>query len=168
MKKQEDEIFPLVDETGNIIGQATRKECHSNNNLLHPVVHVHIFNGNGEIYLQKRPHTKDIQPNKWDTAVGGHVDYGETIDQARTREILEETGLTDLQCTFITKYVWRSEVETELVHVFFAKYEYPITFRNEEIPDGKFWTINDITEAMNKDVFTPNFEQEFLRYVKKT
>ena len=49
--------------------------------LLHPVVHLHLFNSRGELYLQKRPEWKDIQPGRWDTAVGGHVDYGETVDE---------------------------------------------------------------------------------------
>lgn len=39
--------------------------------LLHPVVHLHLFNSRGELYLQKRPEWKDIQPGRWDTAVGG-------------------------------------------------------------------------------------------------
>ena len=66
------EMFPVVDEQGNITGAATRGECHSGSRLLHPVVHLHIFNTKGELYLQKRPEWKDIQPGKWDTAVGGH------------------------------------------------------------------------------------------------
>lgn len=69
-----EEMFPIVDEEGNITGAATRKECHSGSKLLHPVVHLHVFNDKGELYLQKRPAWKDIQPNKWDTSVGGHID----------------------------------------------------------------------------------------------
>ena len=49
------EVFPLVDEEGNVIGSATRGECHDGSKLLHPVVHLHVFNGKGELYLQKRP-----------------------------------------------------------------------------------------------------------------
>ena len=60
-----EEMFPIVDEEGNITGAATRKECHSGSKLLHPVVHLHVFNDKGELYLQKRPAWKDIQPNKW-------------------------------------------------------------------------------------------------------
>ena len=41
------EMFPIVDEQGNITGTATRGECHSGSKLLHPVVHLHIFNANG-------------------------------------------------------------------------------------------------------------------------
>lgn len=46
------EMFPVVDEQGNITGAATRGECHSGSKLLHPVVHLHIFNTRGELYLQ--------------------------------------------------------------------------------------------------------------------
>ena len=65
----QDELFPLVDEEGNVIGKATRKFCHGGTKPLHPVIHLHIFNSDGELYLQKRSKKKDIQPGKWDTAV---------------------------------------------------------------------------------------------------
>ena len=87
------ETFPLVDENGVVIGSATRGECHDGSKLLHPVVHLHVFNSKGELYLQKRPAWKDIQPGKWDTAVGGHIDYGETPEEALTREVREELDL---------------------------------------------------------------------------
>ena len=74
MKDNNEEMFPIVDEEGNITGAATRGECHNGSKLLHPVVHLHVFNSRGELYLQKRPDWKDIQPGKWDTAVGGHID----------------------------------------------------------------------------------------------
>ena len=77
-KKMKEEWFPLVNEEGETIGKATRRECHSGSKQLHPVIHLHIFNDAGELYLQKRSMNKDIQPGKWDTAVGGHIDYGET------------------------------------------------------------------------------------------
>ena len=37
------EMFPIVDEQGNITGAATRGECHSGSKLLHPVIHLHVF-----------------------------------------------------------------------------------------------------------------------------
>ena len=47
-----EEMFPIVDEQGNITGAATRGECHNGSKLLHPVVHLHVFNSKGELYLQ--------------------------------------------------------------------------------------------------------------------
>ena len=103
----QEEIFPIVDEEGRVIGSATRGECHSGSHLLHPVVHLHVFNSQGNIYLQRRPEWKDIQPGKWDTAVGGHIDYGETPDDALRREVREELGITEFTPQFICKYVLR-------------------------------------------------------------
>ena len=103
------EIFPIVDERGNVVGSATRGECHNGSKLLHPVVHLHLFNSDGCIYLQQRPLWKDIQPGKWDTAVGGHVDYGETIEAALLREVCEEIGLTEINPEFMQRYVFESE-----------------------------------------------------------
>ena len=62
MADNQQEIFPIVDEEGTVVGRATRGECHSGSRLLHPVVHLHVFNVRGDVYLQKRPEWKDIQP----------------------------------------------------------------------------------------------------------
>ena len=157
-----EEMFPLVDEEGNITGAATRGECHNGSKLLHPVVHLHVFNSRGDLYLQKRPAWKDIQPDKWDTAVGGHVDLGESIDMALRREAAEELGLTDFHAERLPHYVFESTRERELV------FPYRCTFDGEihpsaETSGGRFWTIADIRKSMGKGIFTPNFENEYIR-----
>ncbi|MDH6357706.1 NUDIX domain-containing protein [Parabacteroides sp. PF5-9] len=158
---QNTEWFPLVDAKGDTIGKSSRQECHNGSKLLHPVVHLHLFNEKGELYLQKRAMTKDIQPGKWDTAVGGHVDYGETIEEALYREAREELGLITFIPHLITKYVFESEIEKELVHTFYAIYNDVINPDPEELEGGRFWTFDEITANKGKNVFTPNFEQEF-------
>lgn len=159
------EYFPLVTENGQVIGKATRQECHSGSFLLHPVVHLHVFNSTGELYLQKRNMNKDIQPGKWDTSVGGHVDFGEEIEFALFREVKEELGITQFKPDFITRYKFVSKQEAELVHVFRTIYDGEITPDPVEISDGKFWKIEDIQYQIGKNIFTPNFEQEFTNIV---
>ena len=161
-KDNNEEIFPVVDENGTTVGKATRGECHSGSKLLHPVVHLHLFDSSGRIYLQQRPLWKDIQPGKWDTAVGGHIDYGETVETALRRETQEELGLTDLSVEFLLKYVFESERERELVHVFRATYDGDVR-PSEELDGGRFWSLDELREAFGKGVFTPNFEQEYLK-----
>lgn len=158
-----EEWFPIVNEAGETIGKATRKECHSGSKLLHPVVHLHIFNDAGDLYLQKRSMTKDIQPGKWDTAVGGHVDLGETVEEALRREVREELGITDFIPQLITRYIFESEIEKELVNSFRTIYNGTITPDPSELDGGRFWTATEIKDNLGKNIFTPNFEKEYQR-----
>lgn len=157
------ELFPVVEESGNVVGSATRGECHSGSRLLHPVVHLHVFNSKGEVYLQKRPEWKDIQPGKWDTAVGGHIDYGETPEEALLREVYEELGITDFKPDFVDKYVFESRRERELVYVHRTTYNGEICPSENELSGGRFWTMQEVRDAMGQGVLTPNFESEFKR-----
>jgi len=161
------EFFPIVTEDGEVIGKASRKECHSGSFILHPVVHLHVFNSAGELYLQKRNMNKDIQPGKWDTSVGGHVDFGEEVHEALFREVREELGITEFEPQFITRYKFVSKQEAELVHVYTTVYDGEISPDLGEISEGKFWEIDDITQQIGKEVFTPNFEQEFISIIQK-
>ncbi|MBE6249855.1 MAG: NUDIX domain-containing protein [Prevotella sp.] len=158
------ELFPLVDEEGNVVGKATRGECHNGSRLLHAVVHLHVFNSKGEVYLQKRPEWKDIQPGKWDTAVGGHIDYGETPEQALIREVSEELGITDFEPERVGQYVFDSRRERELVYVNKTTYDGLITPSAEELDGGRFWTMQEIRAAIGQNILTPNFESEFSRF----
>ena len=163
MKDNQEEKFPIVNEEGTVVGSATRGECHNGSRLLHPVVHLHVFNSTGNLYLQKRPEWKDIQPGKWDTAVGGHIDYGETPEEALRREVREELGITDFTAERIDQYVFESPRERELVYVHRTIYDGPIQPSADELDGGRFWTMDEIRDAMGKNVLTPNFESELKR-----
>jgi isopentenyldiphosphate isomerase len=165
---RQEEWFPVVDEEGKVIGKAPRSVCHDGKSkLLHPVVHLHLFNREGKIFLQKRSINKDMQPGKWDTSVGGHIAPGEKVEDALAREVREEIGLGNLQPQFIKKYVWESPCERELVFSFFAvSDDIPVINRNE-IDEGKFWTFEEIRRNIGKEIFTPNFENEFKILLEK-
>ena len=163
--KNEDWV-PLVDEKGNVTGRATPAAVHSGPGMLHPVIHLHVINSRGEIYLQKRAMHKDTQPGKWDTAVGGHVDPGETIEQALMRETAEELNITGIKPVPLVQYKWETEVESELVFSFTALYNASPVFNRKEIDEGRFWTAHEIRKNLGTGVFTPNFENEFPLLMK--
>ena len=166
MKKDNNsELLPIVNETGEVIGNATRGQCHDGTKLLHPVVHLHLFDSQGRLYLQHRPLWKTIQPGKWDTAVGGHVDYGEDVPTALKREVVEELGIADCEPRFLRSYLFESEREKELVYVYSTVYDGAVS-PSEELDGGRFWTLDEIKSAMGQEVLTPNFEMEFLKVME--
>ena len=159
----QEEIFPIVNSQGEVIGSATRTECHAGTVILHPVVHLHIFNSQGDLYLQKRVMTKKIQPGKWDTAVGGHIDYGESVEEALLRETREELGVENFTPEFLMSYEFRSAVEAELVYSYKCVYNGEFNPDSTEVSEGRFWSWTEIKENIGKGVFTPNFESEIVK-----
>ena len=162
----QEEFFPVVDENGNVIGKESREQCHAKTFILHPVVHLHVFNSKGDLYLQKRSDLKDIQPGKWDTSVGGHIRYGESVEKALLREAGEELSLKGFEPKFLMRYIHQSSIEREMINVYYTVFDGVIEPDHDEVSEGRFWSILEIESNIGKGVFTPNFEKEFLK-VKK-
>lgn len=158
---QQVEYFPIVEPNGLVIGRSTREYCHGGAKPLHPVIHVHIIDRFSRIYLQKRSMKKDIQPGKWDTAVGGHVSYGESIVEAVYREAYEELRLMEFNPIHIETYQFESPVEKEMVNIFAAVGSYELTPDLDEVDEGRWWPVEEIDANIGKGIFTPNFESEF-------
>jgi isopentenyldiphosphate isomerase/intracellular septation protein A len=163
---EDEEWLPVVDEEGKIIGKALRSVCHSGEKILHPVVHLHVMNLRKHLFLQLRPETKIIQPGKWDTAVGGHIAFGEDVKTALQREAYEEIGLKNFTAKPLGNYLFESEIERELVYSFLSYDFRSINLHSDEVQEGRFWTKKQIEQNLGKEVFTPNFEFEYEKQLK--
>lgn len=163
-----EEILPIVDENGGVTGKMPRSRCHSGEKHLHPVVHLHVFDRSGRLLLQHRALTKKIQPGKWDTAVGGHVSYGESIEVALLRETAEEIGLKEFKPVKICGYVFESQIEREYVNTFYTVVDESFRPEREEsdIDDLRFFTVSELEQMIERGEVTPNFAGEYRTYVK--
>lgn len=162
-----EELFEIIDEQGRVIGTAPRSACHGNPALLHRTSHVVVFHPDGRILLQKRSAAKDIQPGKWDTAVGGHLDPGEDYESAARREMREELGIGDtLELEWLFDSKIRNSMESENTRVFATVFPGPFDFHPGEIDEVRFWTFSELESGRERGEFTPNLEQELDRLIE--
>jgi len=143
-----EEIFDVVNERDEVIGQAPRHEVHSRQ-LRHRAVHVLVFNGRGELFLQKRSMKKDCFPGAWDSSAAGHLDHGEDYDACAVREVREELGVA-LTAAPARLFKVDSCPETgwEFCWVYRTEQEGPFTLHPEEIEAGGWFAPAEITRWM--------------------
>lgn len=160
-----DEILTRVNEEDIVLGPVPRSLCHTDNRVIHRSVHVLVVSPDGRILLQKRSLRKDTQPGKWDTSVGGHVGFGQSYEEAARREAEEELGLRLEALDFLYPSRIRNSVESENIHTFLHISSGPFRHDPVEIDEIRFWTREEIGQALGTGIFTPNFEEEFALFL---
>ena len=158
------EMLEIVNDRDEVVGTASRHECHCNPDLVHCTAHVVVWSSDGQLLLQKRASHKDMFPGRWDTAVGGHLEPGETYEQAACRELQEELGISapsDMALLFFMRV--HHEMESEHVQVFRICHDGPFFPPVDEIEEVRFWSTDALTKKMETGCFTPGLEMEWSR-----
>jgi 16S rRNA (adenine1518-N6/adenine1519-N6)-dimethyltransferase len=164
------EILPLVDKNDEIIGEASREECHQKK-LRHRTIHVFVFNPKKELLLQKRSAKKDVYPGLYEASVSGHVLKGETYENAAIREIKEEIGI------IITKKDLKKQEKIEILlgpeHAFMQIFVIH-TDKTPKLSDGEVQACKWVTKTelkkqieANEKKFTPEFLAAIEHFLKR-
>lgn len=141
------EIFDVVNKEDKVVWQANRAEVHSNKLLIHRSIGVCVFTSDNRIFLQRRSLTKDTDSLKWTISCSGHVLKGDSYEKTAKREMKEELGV-EAEITFLIKYLYEGENETEMVSLFKASHNGPFNCPVEEITEGRFFTKEDLNIAV--------------------
>ncbi len=144
--RAEDEMFDVVNERDEVVGQKPRSEVHRTG-LWHRAVHVFVWNKKGELLLQKRSAFKDVAPNTWDSSAAGHLAVGEGYDAAAAREIVEELGVS-VPLRLTSRLDACENLGWEFVHVYEARSEGPFQFPRTEISEVRWWMPEGIDAAI--------------------
>jgi len=145
-----EEIFDVVNERDEVIGQKPRNEVHRLG-LMHRATHVLVFNSRGQVFLQKRSMQKDRQPGVWDSSTSGHLDRGEDYDACALRELREEIGLRlEAPPERLFKLPASQETDQEHVWVYRCDGEGPFALHPDEIERGGWFTKEEVTGWMRE------------------
>jgi isopentenyldiphosphate isomerase len=162
-----EEIFDVVNERDEVIGQAPRREVHARG-LWHRAVHVLVFNVRGEVFLQKRSMLKDTAKGKWDSSASGHVDTGEDYDACAVREVREEIGINASPAPQrVFKLNACRDTGWEFCWIYRCEHEGPFHLHPEEIETGGWFATAAVTNWMAEqpDDFAKSFRLVWTRWV---
>jgi isopentenyl-diphosphate delta-isomerase type 1 len=155
------EMFQLVDHRGSPAGAASREECHGNPRLIHLVVHCHVFDPGGRLLLQKRSLSKDTNPGRWDTSIGGHVAAGEPVRDALIREAREELGIDASGAVRLYSWLREGSFESEFAECFLLETVQEVLPDPVEIDEVRFCSVAEVQAMVGKGTLTPMFEEEW-------
>lgn len=156
----------IVDEQDNPVGAATKQKAWSQG-LIHRIVRVMLEDENGLVLLQKRSADKPLYPNCWDESVSGHVDAGESYDEAAMRELKEELGievsLTKVG-TYYVDFVWK-DYKLKRFNAFYRgkiMHQAVLKLSAEEVAGTQWFTIAEVKNLIKHD---PEHVTDGLRQV---
>ena len=126
----------MVDQNDRGVGVKTRGEIHAQN-LMHRSVHILVFNGNTELFIQKRSMSKDDDPGLWDSSAAGHVDSSEGYYHCAIRELGEELGAV-VNASLEELFRLPASPITDMEHciVYRCIYNGPFELQADEIDEG--------------------------------
>ena len=167
MSEEEREILDVVDAADRVVGSMERGEIHRKG-LFHRSVHVFLLDESDRLYLQRRSYEKSEHPGKWDSSASGHVDSGESYQEAARRELEEEIGVTASPEPVLRV---RGSEETGMEHCMLFR----VRRRDgdpdprpdpREIIEGRFFETGEIEEgiARRPEKFSPSFRLLYRLY----
>lgn len=162
----------IVDKNNQPTGSATKQEAWKNG-LIHRVVRISILNEAGQLLIQKRSKQKELFPGRWDNSAAGHVDAGETYEQAALRELSEELGLKGATLQKMGDYYVEVTDAWRIMKRFTRAYKLVLNdpspafeLPEDEVESTEWMDISKVKElvANNPEQVTDGLEQVISRY----
>ena len=150
------ELVDLYDENRFPLGKTGERRDERTPGEYQMIVHVCIFNREGQLLIQRRSEKKLLWAGLWDVSAAGGVDAGETSRQAAERECREELGfsldLSDKRPTFtlhIPKgfddfYIVEQEIDLNTLFL-----------QREEVSEVRWADRNEVIELVEAGRFVP-------------
>jgi len=148
----------VVDEEDNVIG-AERMTDAIERKMIRRASRVYVFNQSGQLLVQQRSE-KVLKPLMLDQSAAGHVDEGETYEEAAYRELEEELGLTGRELELIATSFRTTDFYNAIYRLTIPD-DTEINFDPEEIKQVLWYDLATLTIkiANEQEKFTPAFKE---------
>jgi isopentenyldiphosphate isomerase len=143
----------VVDDGDRVLARASRTRVHDEY-LIHRSAMFFVLDADDNVFVNQRSALKPIYPGYWSIAFGGHVQAGETYDEAVAREVEEETGLREHSVP-ITSFQKRTADERENVRVYGVRAREELRLHAEEVEQGRFVTMAELNQMLGRFDFLP-------------
>lgn len=165
-KLHKEEWLPIITENGNVTGRIAKKvTLNMKNKYLHPVVRIALV-CDGKIFLQIRSGEAVIDPGKLDHPFEKYILFKHDIDLAVKNSIRQIVGRdVEEKPRFLFKYTFENEETRRLVFLYLIEVDNEEKVKRIGKMTGKFWTVKQIDEEFNSQIFGECFELEY-EYLK--
>lgn len=161
----------LVDKDDCEIGVMEKMEAHKQS-VLHRAFSVFLFNPQGKMLLQQRALTKYHSAGLWTNTCCSHPRPGETLENAVSRRLIEEMGIT----TKVFKafdFIYQAELpdnlnEYEFDHVFIGNYDADVRPNHLEVANFVYQSIEEVEANLQShpEKYTVWFKIAFPKVVE--
>jgi isopentenyldiphosphate isomerase len=159
------EILDIVDEKDHVVSKATKEEM-IDKKLLHRSSLTLVFNSKGEIFIHMRAKNKRTYLGMWAVFFGGSLRSGETYEEGAKRELLEESGIKNVDLKFIFKERFTNKDEDLWAKVYSCVYNDKLNLQKSEIEKGRFVSKEELKQMVKTKKFCPDDIAFFKTYTE--
>ena len=148
-------LVDVVDEDDRVVRTVTRAEMRAQR-LRHRATFVLVMSTRGEVLVHRRAEDKDLWPGRWDLAVGGVVEHGESWDEAAARELAEEVGVSGVLLEPVGTGTYEDDDVRVVGRVYRAVSDGPFTFADGEVVFAELLTPDALRARLATASFVPD------------
>ena len=149
---EHDELLDLVNDNDEVIGQKNKSEIYALGIHNFRVINAFLVNDHGQLWVPRRTAHKKLFPLCLDASVGGHVQSGETYQQAFERELFEELRLLAHEVSY-THVAYLNPTAHDVsahMHVYLIKYNQIPDYNRDDFESFQWMTISQLLNAINQ------------------
>lgn len=152
----------VVDEDDNIIGSEYMLDA-IEKGLIRRAARIYVFNESGQLLVQQRSE-RVLKPLMLDQSAAGHVDEGETYEQAAYRELKEELVLDGYSLTLVETSFRTIDLYNSIYKVIIPNTD-EINFDTEELNAILWYDLDVLNEELETfpEKFTSSFKETWQK-----